>query len=85
LFEFSSIKIEESGNYEVSYYVLMLCNQNGCNEAQDSIEVSIKIGDDNSQFKYDYSNIEMQKKWLKQTQKLSLIQGELKVITQTSI
>ncbi len=73
---FPTIDIKEKGTYKISYYVLLFCNENGCMEAGDSINVS--IGSDQI-FTYDYSSIEMQRKWIKQTHLLNLDQGELKV------
>lgn len=69
----------ESGDYEISFYVLMLCNETGCSDAQDSIEISVDYGQDVLRAKYDYENIGIQKKWNKQTFPLTLNEGELKV------
>ena len=62
------ITLPEPGDFAVRFYVLMFCNKEGCDQAQDFI--SVTVNDANNQNstlaynEYTLNNIEREKKWI---------------------
>jgi hypothetical protein len=78
-FTLPDINIAESGQYEISYYILMICNQPGCDSSGDSIEFYIDSQSSEFPSAVYTSNNEPQQRWLKKTTILMLDPGKLKV------
>ena len=66
-FLFPTITLPEPGDYLARFYIMMLCNKEGCEEAKDFI--SFTVNDANSQTvaykEFLLKDLEMEKKWIK--------------------
>lgn len=65
------IYLPSDGFYEISFYVLMYCNQPECDEAQDSIKVSVG----QTEFDINYFNIGLERVWRKMSFTFSYSSG----------
>ena len=67
-FLFPTITLPEPGEYLAKFHILMFCEQEGCDEAQDYLSFTVNdVSDGNATLVYkEYSlkNIEMEKKWI---------------------
>ncbi len=65
------VTLEEEGEYEIHYFVLMYCSENDCDQAEDFIQFSTNIKslppDEQISNFIKLDNIAAQNKWIKQT------------------
>ena len=63
-----TITLPAPGDYLAKFYILMYCNKEGCDEAQDFISLSVSDANNENQnvaFKeYTLKELEMEKKWI---------------------
>ena len=67
-FPFTTITLPAPGDYLARFYILMFCNKEGCEEAQDFISFSVNDANNDNQNlvykEYTLKDLEMEKKWI---------------------
>ena len=63
----SSIDLEQPGTYEMTYHVVMFCDNAACSSAGDSLKVIVNEKAENIVETVDYSNIVNQRRWEKRS------------------
>ena len=80
---FPVITLPEPGDYLARFYIMMLCNQEGCEQAQDFISLSVNDavnGNANIVYKeYMLKDLEMEKKWIQYEVKFKSPSKDIKV------
>ena len=65
---FPTIKLPELGDYVARFYILMLCDKEGCEDAQDYISVTVNDANKGNATvlykEYKLKDLEMEKKWI---------------------
>ena len=67
-FLFPTITIQDPGDYLAKFYILMFCNKEGCEDAQDYISVTVNDANKGNATvlykEYKLKDLEMEKKWI---------------------
>ena len=78
-----TLTIQEPGEYLARFHVLMLCNKEGCEEAQDYISITVNDANDKNATifytEYKLRDLEMEKKWIQQEVKFKINTGKINV------
>ena len=80
---FPTITLPEVGEYLARFYILMLCNKEGCEDAQDYIALSVNDANNGNASvayrEYMLKDLEMEKKWIQQEVKFKINTGKINV------
>ena len=82
-FLFPTITLPEPGEYLARFYILMLCNKEGCEDAQDYIALSVNDANNGNASvayrEYMLKDLEMEKKWIQQEVRFKSSTGKINV------
>ena len=67
MLEFPEIELEEAGDFEISFYVLIACSTPICESRDDSMRLALSDGENQTLVvNYTIDSFEFEKRWLPQ-------------------